>query len=144
MDIGVSSASSTLNEKSEIDNEIVDHVTNADLKSLRIRNLNKIVTGHLNINWSRIKFDFLAHQGKENIDILIILKIHFLLDGYSTPFRFDRNDNGVWYFIIYYRRYTIPILSMNKNIEGFFVEIKFRKNKKELLSCSYNQTKMLL
>ena len=36
IDIGVSPASSTLNEKSEIDNEIVD----ADLKSLRKRYLN--------------------------------------------------------------------------------------------------------
>ena len=67
IDIGVSSASSTLNEKSEIDNEIVDHITNADLKSLRIRNLNKIVVGHLNINSIRNKFDFLAHQVKGNM-----------------------------------------------------------------------------
>ena len=72
IDIGVSSASSTLNEKPEIDNEIVDHITNADLKSLRIRNLNKIVVDHLNINSIRNKFDFLAHQVKGNIDILII------------------------------------------------------------------------
>ena len=72
IDIGVSSTSSTLNEKSEIDNEIVDHITNADLKSLRIRNLNKIVVGHLNINSIRNKFDFLAHQVKENIDILMM------------------------------------------------------------------------
>ena len=68
IDIGVSSTSSTLNEKSDIDNEIVDHITNADLKSLRIRNLNKIVVGHLNINSIRNKFDFLAHQVKGNID----------------------------------------------------------------------------
>ena len=61
-----------MNEKSEIDNEIVDHITNADLKSLRIRNLNKIVVGHLNINSIRNKFDFLAHQVKGNIDILMI------------------------------------------------------------------------
>ena len=74
IDIGVSSTSSTLNEKSEIDNEIVDHITNADLKSLRIRNLNKIVVGHLNINSIRNKFDFLAHQVKEIIDILMILE----------------------------------------------------------------------
>ena len=47
IDIGVSSTSSTLNKKSEIDNEIVDHITNADLKFLRRRNLNKIVVGHL-------------------------------------------------------------------------------------------------
>ena len=63
-----------MNEKSEIDNEIVDHITNADLKSLRIRNLNKIVVGHLNINSIRNKFDFLAHQVKEIIDILMILE----------------------------------------------------------------------
>ena len=35
IDIGVSKTSSTLNEKSDIGNEIVDHITNADLKSLR-------------------------------------------------------------------------------------------------------------
>ena len=62
IDIGVSSASSTLNEKSETDNEIVDHITNADLKSYRIRKLNKIVVGHLNINSIRNNFDFLTQQ----------------------------------------------------------------------------------
>ena len=89
-----------MNEKSEKDNEIVDHITNADLKSVGIRNLNKIVVGHLNINSIRNKFDFLAHQVKEIIDILMILeKKHdesfppsqFFLGGYSVPFRFDRN-----------------------------------------------------
>ena len=39
---------------------------------LRIRNLNKIVVGHLNINSIRNKFNFLAHQVKGNIDILMI------------------------------------------------------------------------
>ena len=61
-----------MNEKSEIDNEVVDHITNADLKSLRIRNLKKIVVGHLNINSIKNKFDFLAHQVKGNIDIVMI------------------------------------------------------------------------
>ena len=62
IDIGISAASSTLNEKSETDNEIVDHITNADLKSYRRRKLNKIVVGHLNINSIRNNFDFLAQQ----------------------------------------------------------------------------------
>ena len=74
IDIGVSSTSSTLNEILKIDNEIVDHITNADLKSIRIRNLNKTVVGYLNINLIRIKFDFLNHQVKGNIDILITNK----------------------------------------------------------------------
>ena len=60
-----------MNDKSEIDNDIVDHITNADLKSFRIRNLNKIVVGHLNINSISNKFDFLAHQVKGKIDILM-------------------------------------------------------------------------
>ena len=67
---------------------------------------------------------------------------HFLLDGYSVPFRFDRNGNGGG--ILLYIREDIPskLLSMNKNIEGFFVEINFHKKKKWLLSCSHNPTKM--
>ena len=47
-------------------------MTNADLKPLRIWNLNKTVVGHLNINSIRNKFDFLAHQVNGNIDILTI------------------------------------------------------------------------
>ena len=147
IDIGVSS---TLNEKSDIYDEIVDHITNADLKSLRIRNLNKIFVGHLNINSIRNKFDFLAHQVKGNIDILMISETkldesfppsQFFLDGYSGPSRFDRNGNGGG--ILLYIRDDLPsrLLSMNKN-EGFFVEINLRNKKKWLLSCSYNPTKM--
>ena len=83
VDIGVSSTSSTFNEKSEIGNEIVDHITSADLKSLHVRNFNKIIVGHLNINSIRNKFDFLAHQLKENIDILMISKTK--LDEISLP-----------------------------------------------------------
>ena len=91
-----------MNEKSENNNEIVD-ITNIDLKSLRTRNLNKIVVGHLNINSVRNKFDFLAHQVKGNIDILMISETkldesfppgQFLLDDCSVPFRFDRDGNG--------------------------------------------------
>ena len=125
IDIGVSSTSSTLNEKSEIDNEIVDHITNADLKSLRIRNLNKIIVGHLNINSIRNKFYFLTHQVKGNTDMLMISETKLdesfppsqsLLDGYSVPSDFDRNGDGGG--ILLYIREDIPskLLSMNKNI----------------------------
>ena len=47
-------------------------MTNTHLKSIRIRNLNKIVIGHLNINSLRNKFDFLVTQVKGYIDILMI------------------------------------------------------------------------
>ena len=119
-----------MNEKSEIDNEIVDHIANVALKSLCMRNLDKIVVGHLNIDSIRDKFDFLAHQVKGNIFILMISgrkldesfpSNQFLLDGYSVPFRFDRNRNGGG--ILLYIRENVPskLLSINKNIEGFFV-----------------------
>ena len=130
-----------MTKKSEIDNEIVDHITNADLKSLRIGDLNKIVIGHLNINSIRNKFDFLAHQVKGNTDILMLSEIkldesflpkQILLDG--VPFRFDRDENGSGILLYIIEDKPSKLLSMNKNI-GFFVEINLRKKKKWLLSC---------
>ena len=65
-------------------------MTNIHLKSIRIRNLNKIVIGHLNINSLRNKFDFLVTQVKEYIDILMMSEKkldesfpigQFLIDG---------------------------------------------------------------
>ena len=62
----------------------------------------------------------------------------FLLDGYSVPFRFDRNGNGGG-ILLYIRS---KLLSMNENIQGFFVEVNLHKKKKWLLICSYNPTKI--
>ena len=65
----------------------------------------------------------------------------FLLDGYCTPFRYDRDRHGGG--ILLYVRDDIPskLLSLNENIEGFFVEINLRNKKKWLLSGSYNPKK---
>ena len=141
------SLNSALNEKSDNDKELDDQIGNIDLNSLRIKNLNKIIVGHLNINSIRNKFDFLTHQVKGNIDILMISETkldesfpvgQFLMDGYSVPYRLDRDGNGGG--ILLYIREDIPskLLSINRNIEGFFVEINLRNMKKWLLSCSYN------
>ena len=45
---------------------------NAELRSLRVKNPNKVIIGHLNINSLRNKFELLTHQIKDNIDILMI------------------------------------------------------------------------
>ena len=122
-------------------------MSNIQLKSIRIENLNKIIIGHLNINSLRNKFDFLVTQVKGSIDILMILETkldesfpigQFLMDGYRDPFRLDRNENGGG--ILLYVREDIPskLLSFSSNIEGFFVEINLSNKKKWLLSCSYN------
>ena len=62
----------------------------------------------------------------------------FVIKGYSTPFRLDRNQNGGGLYV----REDIPrkILkeyTPEKPIENFFVKINLR-SRKWLLSCSYN------
>ena len=114
-------------------------MSNIQLKSIRIMNLNKIIIGHLNINSLRNKFDFLVTQVKGSIDILMISETkldenfpigQFLMDGYRDPFRLDRNENGGG--ILLYVREDIPskLLSFSSNIEGFFVEINLSNKKK--------------
>ena len=109
-----------MNEKSENHNEIV-------LNSLRIRNLNKLVVGHFNFYSVRNKFDFLAYQVKENINVLMISEteldesfplVRFSLDGYGVPFQFDRNGNGGGILLDIKGRYTIQIFEQKHR--GFF------------------------
>ena len=129
-------------------------VGNPDLRALRKKNLNKLIIAHLNVNSLRNKLEFLKEQIQDNIDILMISETkidasfpigQFLLNGYSTPFRLDRNAHGGG--ILLYVREDIPskLLLVEENlIEGFFVEINLRNKKKWLLSCSYNPKKTSL
>ena len=64
----------------------------------------------------------------------------FVIKGYSTPFRLDRNQNGG--ALLLYVREDIPCnilkeYTPEKPTENFFVEINLRL-RKWLLSCSYN------
>ena len=62
----------------------------------------------------------------------------FLLDGFGTPFRLNRNRNGG--DIMLYVRNDIPakvVSTDERPIESFYVELYFRK-KKWLSICSYN------
>ena len=90
--------------------------------------MNKIVAGHLNINSIRNKFDFLAHQVRGNIYILMISETkldesfspgQFLLDGYSVSFRSDRNGNGGGILSFIKEDILSKLLQINGNIEGF-------------------------
>ena len=73
------------------------------LKCLRKDNLNKLIFAHLNINSIRNKFDNLSDiiRGKVNIMLISETKIddsfpqgQFVIDGFSTPYRLDRNCQG--------------------------------------------------
>ena len=75
------------------------------------------------------------------LDILIITETkldntfaisQFHIDGYSQPYRLDRNRN--WGGIIIYVREEIPNRMLGKhnfpgNIEGLFIELNFRRSK---------------
>ena len=86
------------------------------------------------------------------MDILIITETklddsfpinQFIINGYSPPFRADRNKNGGG--IIIYVRDDIPCRELNdhpspKNVEGIFLEINLRRSK-WLLFGGYNFSK---
>ena len=85
-----------------------------DLKALRLKNFNKLILAHLSINSLRNKFEFLISLIKDNIDILMISETkldqsfptnQFMINGFSAPFRLDRNndirEDIRWYYSIY-------------------------------------------
>ena len=73
----------------------------SSLKSVRRKNLCRIIFGHLNINSLINKFDALVDQIKGNVDILVISETkldksfpedQFKISGFTSPFQRDRND----------------------------------------------------
>ena len=66
----------------------------------------------------------------------------FLLNGYSNPFRLDRNAHGGGIMLHVWEDIPSKLLLVEENlIERFFVEINLRNNKKWLIGCSYNPKK---
>ena len=69
------------------------------LNDLRIKNVNRIVIGYININSITNKFDMLFDRLDNNIDILMISETkidesfptsQFCIKGYTSPYRLDR------------------------------------------------------
>ena len=122
------------------------------LKNIRVSNVNRLIIGQLNINSLRNKFESLKFITVGNIDILVIteskldhsfLMTQFLMDGYSPPFRLDRDSTGGG--IIIYVREDIPCRELREhlipnNLEGIFLEINLKKSK-WLLFGGYNPNK---
>ena len=106
-----------------------------------------MIIGQLNINSLTNKFKSLVQQVTGNIDVLMVSETkldnsfpvsQFLIDGYTPPFRLDRDNNGGG--IMLFVREDIPrkLLPVeNHSMKGFYAEIKLRKTK-WLLCCSYN------
>ena len=127
---------------------------NGKLDNLRKNNHGRLIIGHLNINSLRNKFEALKSliQGKVDIFVVSETKLdesfprgQFAIEGYSTPIRFDRNNEGGG--IIIYVRSDIPckVIKYNlpNNIEGIFIKLNLRK-KKWILFGSYNPNKVYI
>ena len=111
------------------------------IRKLRIKNSEKVIIGNLNINSLPNKFDQLKETVLKYVDVLVLTetklddsfpKVQFLVDGFSEPYRYDRNRNGGG--IMIYIRDNIPSKLLEKNkfhddMKGLFVELNFRKVK---------------
>ena len=73
------------------------------LSNLRVKNMNRLLIGKLNRSSISNKFDQLKLFVLGKVDILILTEnkfdstlptSQFLIEGYSKPYRFDRNRNG--------------------------------------------------
>ena len=123
---------------------------NITLKTIRSDNVNKLIFAHLNINSIRNIFEFLATQVKGKIDILMISETEidesfpkgiFLIEGFSTSYRLDRDSKGRG--IMLYVRADIPsnLLAFEDiPIESLFMELNLQ-NTKILMNSSYNPHK---
>ena len=109
------------------------------LNKLKLKNINKLVIGYLNINSLLNRFCQLKLIIEKNIEILFIAEtkldsnfrsFQFKIKGSSMPYRCDRNRLGGWVRV--YVRDNIPNKQLIKpkfpeDIEGVSVEVNLRK-----------------
>ena len=137
-------------ESRRIENqEIKDKSLIVSFHELIEKEEHSITIAHLNINFLQHKFEPLVNLIQEKIDILIISETkidesfssnQFMIDGYSIPFREDRNSQGGGLLI--YVREDIRCKRLKTNntsgdIEGIFIEVNIR-NSKWFLMGGYN------
>ena len=122
------------------------------LNKLRIKNINRLIIGQININGLQNKFDSLKYLIYGKLDILIIIESklehsfpteQFFIEGFAKPYRLDRNIHGGG--IMVYIREDIASKEQKlhaniSDIEGIFIEINLRK-KRWLLFAGYNNLK---
>ena len=118
-----------------------DRIGNPELKNLRLKNVGRLVVGYLNINSVRNKFEGLKDFVSDHIDVLMVAetkidnsfpKGQFFIQGYSEPFRLDRNSNGGG--LLVYVKEDIPSKQLKSfkfedDIECIGFEINLRKKK---------------
>ena len=104
------------------------------LNVARYQNPNRILIAHLNINFLRNKFEILMETITNKVDIFLISETkldsffpmnQFHIDGFTTPYRLDRNQKAGG--IMLYTREDIPSKSLTEIT--LFTEINLRSKK---------------
>ena len=120
-----------------------------------IKNPNKTIRAHLNINSIRNKFEMLSLLFHGVIDVLMICEakfdksfftMQFIIEGYPTIYRLDKNDRGKRIMLIVKDNLFTSCLDKHcfpDEIEIFCIELNLQK-KKWLIFCCYNPHKHLL
>ena len=106
-----------------------------ELKSLRINSINRIIIGQISINLIRTKLDDLVKRVRGNKNILISeTKLdanyptsQFLINGYTSPYRLDRNGKGGGTLVCVRESIRSKLMTPNLPNTGFFLELNLRK-----------------
>ena len=117
------------------------------LQSIRLKNVDRIIIGHLNINSIRHKISILNDIIQDKIDIFLLCETkidksfptaQFNLTGFETPYRLDRTVEGGG-LLLYIRNgiTSKPLKLQASGIECILVEITISK-KKWLVAGIYN------
>ena len=119
--------------------------------------MNKAIIGNININSLPAKFDMVKGvilKKLKNVNILVITETklddafllgQFYVEGFTMPYRLDRNCNGGG--VIVYVRDGIPSIILKKHKlpqdgEGKFVELNFEKSNGCFLGSTIPPLKM--
>ena len=101
-----STCSTNLNSTNVLDNsngQIDIEEPNIILSELKAKNAERLIIAQININAVENKFQSLVSLIKDNVDIIMISETkiddsfplsQFKIDGFSSPFRLDRNSHG--------------------------------------------------
>ena len=114
---------------------------NVVLSELRANNSERLIIAQININGIDHKFQSLVSIIKNKVDIIMISETkvddsypisQFQIEGYSSPFRLDRDSHGggkMIYFPDYLPCKRIESFLLPNNAEVMFIEMNIRKSK---------------
>ena len=105
------------------------------LDRVRLNNANRSTIGHLKINSLRNKFEMLRESVQDKLDTLLVSETkvdpsfpssQFPIEGFSSPFRFDRNSSGGGILLHVSEEIPTKLLSQykpNSSVKNIFIEI---------------------